>query len=299
MSRQIKAGLFQAQCYNTRDENLANIEKAIIKAKQQGLDLLVLPELHNGPYFCQNQSTEQFDRGEAIPGYSTDFIGRLAKENNLVIVASLFEKALSGLYYNTAVIFEKDGSIVGKYRKMHIPHDPEYNEKYYFSPGDLGFKPINTSVGKLGVLVCWDQWFPEAARLMALAGAEILIYPTAIGWYPDDQEDEKQRQVESWQLIQRSHAVANNIFVISCNRAGLEQEEFAMNPNQPKSIDFWGHSFIAGPQGEFLANLSTEKNSIINAELNYNQIEQVRRVWPFLRDRRTDSYHDLLKKEVV
>lgn len=296
MTNTIRAGLFQAKCFNTRDENLHNIQQAVLKAKQQNLDLLVLPELHNGPYFCQNQVTMQFDRGESIPGHSTEFIGKLAKDNSLVIVASLFEKTPAGLYFNTAVVFDKDGSMVGKYRKMHIPHDPEYNEKYYFTPGDLGFKPIQTSIGKLGVLICWDQWFPEAARSMVLAGAQILIYPTAIGWFYKDTIDEKQRQLEAWQMIQRSHAVANNVFVISCNRTGIEHEEYPINPSAPKNIDFWGHSFIAGPQGEFLANLDTEENAIISAELNYERIEQVRRAWPFFRDRRTDSYQELLQK---
>lgn len=296
MNKVIKAGLFQAQCFNSKDDNMANIAKAIAQSSDKKLDLLVLPELHNGPYFCQNQSTQQFDRGESIPGPSTEQLSKLAKEHQLVIVASIFEKALSGLYYNTAVVFDKDGSIAGTYRKMHIPHDPEYNEKYYFTPGDQGFQPINTSIGKLGVLVCWDQWFPEAARLMALAGAEIIVYPTAIGWYPEDSQDEKARQVDSWQLVQRGHAIANNVFVISCNRTGLEQEEYPINPSQPKSIDFWGHSFIAGTQGEILAKLSTEPNSIISHDLDLNKIEQVRRVWPFFRDRRVDAYQDLLKR---
>lgn len=290
MQNIIKAGLFQAKCLNTRDENLSNITNAIKDASSKNLDLVVLSELHNGPYFCQNQVTEQFDRAETIPGYSTDYFSKLAKEYNLVIVTSIFEKAKPGQYFNTAVVFDKNGEIAGKYRKMHIPHDPEYNEKYYFTPGDLGFKPIKTSVGTLGVLICWDQWFPEAARLMTLAGADILIYPTAIGWYPKDNHTEKQNQVLAWQMIQRSHAIANNVYVISCNRAGTEQEEYPINPNQPKTIDFWGHSFIAGPQGEMIASLKTEENQIITAEIDLSKIEQVRRVWPFFRDRRTDVY---------
>jgi N-carbamoylputrescine amidase len=290
MKNIIKAGLFQPKCSNTRDANLTNITKAIADAGKQNLDLLVLPELHNGPYFCQNQSTEQFDRAETIPGYSTDYFSKLAKEHNLVIVTSIFEKVTPGQYFNTAVVFDKNGEIAGKYRKMHIPHDPEYNEKYYFTPGNLGFTPIKTSIGILGVLICWDQWFPEAARSMALAGAEILIYPTAIGWYPQDNAIEKQNQVNAWQTVQRGHAIANNLFVISCNRAGTEQEEYPINSNKPKTIDFWGNSFIAGPQGEIINSLQTEENKILTAELDLNKIEQVRRVWPFFRDRRTDIY---------
>lgn len=298
MSREITVSLFQAKCLNSREDNLNNIKQAIEKASAHNLDLLVLPELHNGPYFCQNQSTEQFDRAETIPGYSTNFISKLAKDNNIVIVASLFEKALSGLYYNTAIVFEKNGEIAGKYRKMHIPHDPEYNEKFYFSPGDLGFKPIETSVGKLGILVCWDQWFPEAARLMAQAGAEILIYPTAIGWYPEDTQEEKNKQVNAWQIVQRGHAVANNLFVISCNRSGTEVEEYSLNPEKPKAIDFWGHSFICDQQGGMIAELQTEENQILTSKINFNKIEEVRRVWQFFRDRRVDAYQDLLKKQV-
>lgn len=298
MQNIINVGLFQAKCHHNRDDNLSNIATAVQNAKNKNLDLLVLPELHNGPYFCQNQSTEQFDRAETIPGHSTDYLSNLAKENNIIIVASIFEKALSGLYYNTAVVFEKDGTIAGKYRKMHIPHDPEYNEKYYFAPGDLGFKPVETSIGKLGVLVCWDQWYPEAARLMALAGAQILIYPTAIGWYPKDTDVEKANQVDAWQTVQRGHAIANNVYCISCNRTGAEIEEYPQDTNNPKSIDFWGHSFIAGPQGEMIDSLKTEENQIICSQVDLNRISDVRKVWPYFRDRRIDAYQDLLKRSI-
>lgn len=303
MSRELTVGLFQAKCSNTREENLANIQQHInqyIKNQKEqnkgNLDLLVLPELHNGPYFCINQSIKQFDRAEPIPGPTTEVIAKLAAEHQLVIVASIFEKSIHGLYFNTAVVFDKNGEMNGKYRKMHIPHDPEYNEKYYFSPGDLGFNPIQTSIGKIGVLVCWDQWFPEAARLMALAGAEILVYPTAIGWYDADSPDEQQRQLDAWVTVQRGHAVANNLFVISCNRTGFETEEFANNSSKIKQINFWGNSFIAGPQGEFLNSLRQEQNVIITAKIDLNRIEQVRRAWPFFRDRRTDQYDNILKK---
>jgi N-carbamoylputrescine amidase len=299
-NQNIKAGLFQAQCSNDRDSNLDNITQAVASAHKQNLDLLVLPELHNGPYFCQNQVTQQFDRAETIPGHSTDYISKLAKKYNLVIVASIFEKTISGLYFNTAVVFDKNGEVAGKYRKMHIPHDPDYNEKYYFSPGYSdgvsNFSPINTSIGKLGVLVCWDQWFPEAARIMALQGANILIYPTAIGWSSKDDHAEQQRQLSAWQTVQRAHAVANNVFLISCNRTGREQEEYPYNPDKIKSIDFWGNSFIAGPQGEVLSSLQQETNAIISAELTLDRIEQIRRAWPFFRDRRVDEYQLLLKK---
>ena len=291
----IKAGLLQLKCYNSREDNLANIKK-LIEANKTNLDLLVLPELHNGPYFCQNQVIDQFDRAETIPGPTTEVISELAKQHKLIIVSSIFEKTLNGLYFNTAVVFEKNGTIAGTYRKMHIPHDPDYSEKYYFSCGDLGFTPIETSIGKIGVLVCWDQWFPEAARIMSLKGANILIYPTAIGWSPKDDHAEQQRQLSAWQTIQRSHSVANNLYVISCNRTGLEVEEHPYNPDKPKQITFWGNSFISGAQGEILASLEQEPNQIISAELNIDRIEKVRRAWPFFRDRRIDQYDTLLKK---
>ena len=299
-SNKINAGLLQAKCLISKEDNLQNIVELVNKyqiAAKSKLQLLVLPELHNGPYFCQNQSPEQFQRAESIPGTSTEILAELARHNNLVIVASIFEKALTGLYYNTAVVFDSNGDIVGKYRKMHIPHDPEYNEKYYFSPGDLGFKPVQTSIGKIGVLVCFDQWYPEAARIMALQGAEILVYPTAIGWCPEDIKEDKEKQLNAWQTIQRSHGIANNVFVISCNRAGLEEEEYPSNTQAPKKINFWGNSFIAGPQGEILNSLQTEENTIIAAELDLNLISKIRHVWQFFRDRRTDAYDLLLNKQ--
>ncbi|UTF61943.1 carbon-nitrogen hydrolase [Gilvimarinus sp. DA14] len=270
----------------------ANLEKSlsgIRRAAADGAELVVLQELHRGLYFCQREDVAEFDQAETIPGPSTDSLGGLARELGIVIVASLFEKRTTGLYHNTAVVIERDGSIAGKYRKMHIPDDPGFYEKFYFTPGDLGFTPINTSVGKLGVLVCWDQWFPEAARLMAMAGAELLIYPTAIGWFPGDEQAEKQRQQDAWVTVQRSHAVANGVPVISVNRVGHEPD-----PEGGQGIDFWGHSFIAGPQGEFLAKLGDSETVAVVA-VDKQRSEDVRRIWPFLRDRRIDHYGDLTK----
>ena len=271
-----------------------NIEKSIAgirDAASQGAQLVVLQELHRSLYFCQTEDVDVFDLAETIPGPSSNTLGELAKELSIVIVASLFEKRATGLYHNTAVVLEKDGSIAGKYRKMHIPDDPGFYEKFYFTPGDLGFEPIQTSVGKLGVLVCWDQWFPEAARLMAMAGAELLIYPTAIGWDPRDDKDEQTRQKDAWVISQRAHAVANGVPVISCNRVGLERDP----SGQSDGIQFWGNSFIAGPQGEMLAEADNQSEQILMVELDQKRSENVRRIWPYLRDRRIDHYQDLTK----
>ena len=271
-----------------------NIEKSIAgirDAASKGAQLVVLQELHRSLYFCQTEDVDVFDLAETIPGPSSNILGELAKELGIVIVASLFEKRATGLYHNTAVVLEKDGSIAGKYRKMHIPDDPGFYEKFYFTPGDLGFEPIQTSVGKLGVLVCWDQWFPEAARLMAMAGAELLIYPTAIGWDPRDDKDEQTRQKEAWVISQRAHAVANGVPVISCNRVGHESDP----SGQSDGIQFWGNSFIAGPQGEMLAEADNQNEQILMVKLDQKRSENVRRIWPYLRDRRIDHYQDLTK----
>ena len=292
MQKKIKVGLIQQTCTDQLKDNLEKLYKNIHTCVAQGAELVVLQELHNTPYFCQVESTDLFDLAEPIPGPSTDFYGAIARELNIVLVTSLFEKRAPGLYHNTAVVFEKDGSIVGKYRKMHIPDDPAYYEKFYFTPGDLGFEPIQTSVGKLGVLVCWDQWYPEAARLMALRGADMLIYPTAIGWESSDMEEEKARQKEAWVISQRGHAVANGLPVISVNRTGWEPDP----SGQTNGITFWGNSFVAGPQGEVLYEASNdrEENSVV--EIDLNRSENVRRWWPFLRDRRIDFYDGVTKR---
>ena len=271
-----------------------NIEKSIAgirDAASKGAQLVVLQELHRSLYFCQTEDVDVFDLAETIPGPSSNTLGELAKELGIVIVASLFEKRATGLYHNTAVVLEKDGSIAGKYRKMHIPDDPGFYEKFYFTPGDLGFEPIQTSVGNLGVLVCWDQWFPEAARLMSMAGAELLIYPTAIGWDPRDDKDEQTRQKDAWVISQRAHAVANGVPVISCNRVGHESDP----SGQSDGIQFWGNSFIAGPQGEMLAEADNQNEQILMVKLDQKRSENVRRIWPYLRDRRIDHYQDLTK----
>ncbi len=279
---------------NTADnaENVAKLEKNIRSVASQGAELIVLQELHNGLYFCQTEDPDVFEQAETIPGPSTTYFGKLAKELGLVIVLSLFEKRAAGLYHNTAVVLEKDGTIAGKYRKMHIPDDPAYYEKFYFTPGDLGFEPIQTSVGKLGVLVCWDQWYPEAARLMAMAGAELLIYPTAIGWESTDTDEEKQRQTNAWITVQRGHAVANGLHVLSCNRTGYEADPSGVT----NGIQFWGNSFVAGPQSEILAQLSNDKEENIVFDIDIERSETVRRMWPFFRDRRIDSFGDLTKR---
>lgn len=287
----LTVALVQQSNNNNADENMAKSIKAIREAAQKGAQLVVLQELHRSLYFCQTEDVDVFDLAETIPGPSSNILGELAKELNIVIVASLFEKRATGLYHNTAVVLEKDGSIAGKYRKMHIPDDPGFYEKFYFTPGDLGFEPIQTSVGKLGVLVCWDQWFPEAARLMAMAGAELLIYPTAIGWDPNDDQNEQTRQKDAWVISQRAHAVANGVPVISCNRVGHESDP----SGHSSGIQFWGNSFIAGPQGEFLAQANNIDEQILVVEVDQKRSENVRRIWPFLRDRRIDHYSDLTK----
>ena len=273
------------------EQNMAKSIAGIRDAASQGAQLVVLQELHRSLYFCQTEDVDVFDLAETIPGPSSNVLGELAKELGIVIVASLFEKRATGLYHNTAVVLEKDGTIAGKYRKMHIPDDPGFYEKFYFTPGDLGFEPIQTSVGKLGVLVCWDQWFPEAARLMAMAGAELLIYPTASGWDPRDDEGEQTRQKDAWVISQRAHAVANGVPVISCNRVGHESDP----SGQSDGIQFWGNSFIAGPQGELLAEANNTDEQLLLVELDQKRSENVRRIWPYLRDRRIDHYQDLTK----
>ena len=288
----MKIALIQQSNSDDRAANVAKLEKNIRICAEQGAELIVLQELHNGLYFCQTEDTSCFNQAETIPGPSTEGFGKLAKELGVVIVLSLFEKRAAGLYHNTAVVIEKDGTIAGKYRKMHIPDDPAYYEKFYFTPGDLGFEPIQTSIGKLGVLVCWDQWYPEAARLMAMAGAELLIYPTAIGWESSDTDEEKNRQLNAWITVQRGHAVANGLHVLSCNRTGHEPDPSG-NTN---GIQFWGNSFIAGPQGELLTQASNTNEENIVLEIDMKRSENVRRWWPFFRDRRIDAFEDLTKR---
>ena len=290
-ARNLRVALVQERNRASAEENLALIERQVASAAARGAQLVLLQELHNGAYFCQHQDVCEFDAAEAIPGPSTERLGALAKKHGVVIVSSLFERRAAGLYHNTAVVLEKDGSIAGKYRKMHIPDDPGFNEKFYFTPGDLGFHPIDTSVGRLGVLVCWDQWYPEAARLMALAGAELLLYPTAIGWDPGDEDDEKARQRQAWLLSHRGHAVANGLPVLSCNRVGHEP-----SPIGGRGIDFWGSSHVLGPQGEFIAEASSDAPELLVADVDLRRSEDVSRIWPILRDRRVDAYGDLLKR---
>ncbi len=292
MSRILRAGLVQQSCTSDREKNLAASTAGIRKAAAEGAQLVLLQELHTGLYFCQHESTNLFDLAEPIPGPSTEYLGKLAKELNIVIVGSLFEKRAPGLYHNTAVVLERDGTLAGKYRKMHIPDDPGYYEKFYFTPGDLGFTPIQTSVGKLGLLVCWDQWYPEAARLMALAGAELLLYPTAIGWNPADDVAEQARQRDAWITIQRAHAVANGLPVLVANRTGFEPDP----SGQTEGSQFWGSSFVAGPQGEFLAQASADQGEVLMVDVDLERSENVRRSWPFLRDRRIDAYEDLTRR---
>ena len=286
----LQVGLVQQSCTANLAANFAKSIAQIRVAAQQGAELVVLQELHRGLYFCQQEIAEHFDLAETIPGPSTHELGALAQELNIVIVASLFEKRAAGVYHNTAVVIERDGSIAGKYRKMHIPDDPGYYEKFYFTPGDLGFQPIQTSVGKLGILVCWDQWFPEAARLMAMAGAELLIYPTAIGWHPDEDADENERQRDAWITAQRAHAIANGLPVISVNRVGHEPD-----PAGGVGLNFWGSSFVTGPQGEFLFRAPVDQEETQVVSIDMQRSESVRRMWPYLRDRRIDHYGDLLK----
>ena len=288
----LPVALIQEKNHGDAAANLSVIEDRVAEAAKRGARLVLLQELHNGPYFCQHESVQEFDLAESIPGPSTERLGQLAKQHGVVLVSSLFERRAIGLYHNTAVVFEKDGHIAGKYRKMHIPDDPGFYEKFYFTPGDIGFTPIQTSVGRLGVLVCWDQWYPEAARLMALAGAEVLLYPTAIGWDPDDDAAEKNRQRDAWVLSHRGHAVANGLPVLSCNRVGHEP-----SPLGTSGIQFWGNSHVLGPQGEFLAEAGSEQ-TILSVDVDMQRSEHVRRIWPFLRDRRIDAYGDLLKRYI-
>lgn len=290
----IKVGLIQQASSLKPGENLNEIILEIKRLAAQGAELIALQELHNSIYFCQAEDPSMFDLAELIPGESTEKLSKSAKENGVVIVSSLFEKRAPGLYHNTAVVFEKDGSIAGKYRKMHIPDDPAYYEKFYFTPGDLGFEPIQTSVGKLGILVCWDQWYPEAARLMALKGAEILIYPTAIGWENTDTEEEKERQYDAWFTIQRAHAIANGLPIISINRCGFEPDWTGVT----NGITFWGQSFVCGPQGEVIFKTGLNSTGGFLVEINKSRTEEVRRMWPFFRDRRIDFYGELVKRYI-
>lgn len=290
--RKLSVALVQHACSADRAANLDKTIAGIREAAAKGARLVLLQELHTSLYFCQVEDMAEFDLAEPIPGPTTETLGNLAAELKLVLVASLFERRAAGLYHNTAVVFDSDGSIAGKYRKMHIPDDPGYYEKFYFTPGDLGFHPIDTSVGRLGVLVCWDQWYPEAARLMALAGAELLLYPTAIGWDPRDTTDEQSRQREAWITVQRGHAVANGLPLLACNRTGHESDP----SEQSQGAQFWGSSFVAGPQGEFLAQAPIDEETVLLCEINMSRSENVRRIWPFLRDRRIDAYQDLTRR---
>ena len=299
----MKIGIIQQHNTGNREDNKVRLAEKIRKVAHEGAELVVLQELHNGLYFCQTEDVSVFDQAEPIPGPSTEFFGELAKELQVVIVTSLFERRATGLYHNTAVVLEKDGTIAGKYRKMHIPDDPGYYEKFYFTPGDLGFQPIDTSVGRLGVLVCWDQWYPEAARLMALAGAELLIYPTAIGYDPNDTPEEQERQRMAWQTVQRGHAVANGLPVVTVNRVGVETLPQPLQGGEKdapqgglEGVPFWGTSFVAGPQGELLYEAPTDQEVEVVVEVDMQRSEQVRRWWPFLRDRRIEAYNDITKR---
>ncbi len=292
MSKILKVGIVQQSNTADIEQNKASLRAGIERCAQQGAQLVVLQELHNSLYFCQTENTDLFDLAEPIPGPSTDFYSEIARRCGVVLVTSLFERRAPGLYHNTAVVFDSDGSMAGKYRKMHIPDDPAYYEKFYFTPGDLGFEPISTSLGKLGVLVCWDQWYPEAARLMALRGAELLIYPTAIGWESSDTDAEKARQQGAWETVQRGHAVANGLPVITVNRVGHEPDP----SGQTRGIQFWGHSFVAGPQGELIFLAPDDAPCTTVVEVDMERSEQVRRWWPFLRDRRIENYGDIVKR---
>ncbi len=289
----MKTALIQQKYYASKEETVKQTVLKIEEASKNDVDLVVLQELHQTHYFCQNENVDVFDLANS---WEEDIIfwANVAKANNVVLVTSLFEKRTAGLYHNTSVVFEKDGSIAGKYRKMHIPDDPGFYEKFYFTPGDMGFEPIQTSVGKLGVLICWDQWYPEAARLMALKGAEILIYPTAIGWFEDDSEDEKQRQLDAWIAVQRGHAVANGLPIITVNRVGFESDDSQVL----KGTQFWGNSFVFGAQGEYLAHANHQNEEILYADIDLNRSENVRRWWPFLRDRRIECYNNITKRYI-
>ena len=290
----MKIGLIQPACTPSVAENRARLADSVADVAARGAELVVLQELHNTPYFCQVESTDNFDLAEPVPGPSTDFFGEVARRCGVVLVASLFERRAAGLCHNTAVVFERDGSIAGTYRKMHIPDDPAYYEKFYFTPGDLGFRPVQTSVGRLGVQVCWDQWYPEGARLMALAGADLLIYPTAIGYASSDTPDEQARQRDAWQTVQRGHAVANGLPVVTVNRTGFEPDP----SGQTDGIRFWGTSFVAGPQGELLHQSPEDEEENAVVEVSLARSEQVRRWWPFLRDRRIEAFGDLVRRYI-
>ncbi len=292
MNPLLKVGLVQQTCTEDYPHNLAATESGLRQAAAQGARLVLLQELHTGVYFCQTEDTRRFDQAEAVPGRTTTALGHLARELGIVIVSSIFERRAPGLYHNTAVVLESDGRIAGQYRKMHIPDDPGFHEKFYFTPGDQGFVPIDTSVGRLGVLICWDQWYPEAARVMALRGAQLLLYPTAIGWDPRDAPEEKSRQRDSWITMQRAHAIANGLPVLVCNRSGHEPDP----SGQSGGIQFWGSSFIAGTQGEVLAQAPADAAVVLMADIDMTRTESVRRIWPFLRDRRIDAYDDILKR---
>lgn len=292
MEKILKVGLVQQSVGADVEANKKKLVANVTECAKQGARLVVLQELHNTPYFCQVENVDNFDLAEPIPGASTELYSAVAKQLNIVLVTSLFEKRATGLYHNTAVVFDTDGTIAGTYRKMHIPDDPAYYEKFYFTPGDLGFEPIKTSVGTLGVLVCWDQWYPEAARIMAMKGADMLIYPTAIGWESTDTQDEKNRQRDAWVISQRGHAVANGLPVISVNRVGWEKDPSGAT----NGIQFWGSSFVAGPQGEIIRQASSENEENMVVEVSLTRSEDVRRIWPFFRDRRIDAYTDILKR---
>ncbi len=292
--RTLKSALIQRAALGSSAEDLDACIAAVRRAAAAGCRLVLLQELHNGAYFCQREDPRTFDAAEPIPGPSTEALGAAARELGVVIVASLFERRAAGLHHNTAVVLDSDGSLAGTYRKMHIPDDPGYYEKFYFTPGDLGFAPVDTAVGRLGVLVCWDQWFPEAARLMALAGADLLLYPTAIGWDPSDPEDERRRQLDAWRTVQRGHAIANGVPLLACNRVGFEPAPDAAHAHD--GILFWGSSFVCGPQGELLASASETEAQDLMVDIDLERAEVVRRIWPFFRDRRIDAYGDLLRR---
>ncbi len=294
MGEILKVGIVQQSCVAEKQANRRKLRNSVLACVAKGAELIVLQELHDSLYFCQTENTSMFDLAEPFPGEATQFYSSLALECGAVIVTSLFEKRAAGLYHNTAVVFEKDGSIAGKYRKMHIPDDPAYYEKFYFTPGDIGFEPISTSVGRLGVMVCWDQWYPEAARIMAMKGAELLIYPTAIGWESSDADEEKERQLNAWMTVQRGHAVANGLPVIAVNRVGHEPDP----SGQTRGITFWGNSFVAGPQGEILWRAESDKEVSSVIDIDRKRTENVRRWWPFLRDRRIESYSEIVKRYI-
>ena len=290
-TKNLKVALIQQKFLDSKEITLSKTVQLIEQAKEKDAKLVLLQELHQDRYFCINEDTNNFDKAENFQA-DVDFWANIAKKYEIVLVTSLFEKRTTGIYHNTAVVFEKDGTVAGKYRKMHIPDDPGFYEKFYFTPGDLGYEPINTSVGKLGVLICWDQWYPEAARLMALKGAQILIYPTAIGWFDEDSKEEKQRQLEAWITVQRGHAIANGVPLVAINRTGKEFD----NLKQIDGIRFWGNSFVVGPQGEFLAQASHDKEEVLICEIDMHKNEEVRKIWPFFRDRRIETYSDLNKR---